>query len=71
MEKVICFFQYQFKYYVQGSKVVEYFKQCGLFGEIVKQWEIGYVLFDWDVVFKIFGIDNVLRKQLFDFKLVN
>jgi DNA primase len=71
MEKVTRFFQHQLKHHSQGSKAVEYLKQRGLSGEIVKQWEIGYAPPDWDAVLKTFGTDNALRKQLLDLKLVN
>ncbi|MDC8829974.1 DNA primase [Alteromonas gilva] len=71
MEKVTRFFQHQFKHHSQGNKAVEYLKQRGLSGEIVKQWEIGYAPPDWDAVLSTFGNDNSVRKQLIDLKLVN
>ncbi|NVK54499.1 MAG: DNA primase [Alteromonadaceae bacterium] len=71
MEQVTRFFQHQLKHHNEGKKAVEYLKQRGLSGEIVKQWEIGYAPPEWDAVLKTFGSDNSVRKQLIDLKLVN
>lgn len=71
MEKVARFFQHQLKHHEQAGKAVDYLKQRGLSGEIVKQWEIGYAPPDWDAVLRTFGQDQQSRKQLIDLKLVN
>jgi DNA primase len=70
MEQVTRFFQHQLKRHSGGAAAVEYLKQRGLSGEIVKQWEIGYAPNDWDAVLSTFGRDQASIRQLIDLKLV-
>ena len=71
MEKVTRFFQHQLKHHSNSAKVIDYLKNRGLSGDIVKQWEIGYAPSEWDGVLKQFGTDASRVKQLIDLKLVN
>lgn len=71
MEKVTRFFQHQLKHHKNSARVIDYLKQRGLSGDIVKQWEIGYAPSEWDSVLKQFGTDTERVKQLVDLKLVN
>ncbi|MBO1254466.1 DNA primase [Alteromonas sp. 5E99-2] len=70
MEQVTKFFQHQLKNHAGGKAAIDYLKQRGLSGEIVKQWEIGYAPSEWDAVLSTFGRDNGLIQQLIDLKLI-
>lgn len=71
MEKVCRFFQHQLKHHANSNKVIDYLKNRGLSGDIVKQWEIGYAPSEWDSVLKQFGTDSARVQQLVDLKVVN
>jgi DNA primase len=71
MEKIARFFQHQLKHHKDAPQAVDYLKQRGLSGEIVKLWEIGYAPSEWDTLLKTFGTDKQRIQQLFDLKLVN
>lgn len=71
MEKVTRFFQNQLKGHAQGQRAIDYLKNRGLSGEIVKRWEIGYAPPEWDGLLKAFGTDKHRIQQLIDLKLVN
>ena len=71
MESVTRFFQHQLKHHQNSTKAIDYLKQRGLSGEIVKQWEIGYAPAEWDGVLKAFGSDAARVQQLLDLKLVS
>lgn len=70
MEKVSRFFQHQLKHHKDAHKPVNYLKQRGLSGEIVKQWEMGYAPDEWDAVLSTFGLDAQKIQQLLDLKLI-
>ena len=71
MEQVSKFFQHQLKHHSNGSNAIDYLKQRGLSGEIVKQWEIGYAPSEWDAVLSTFGRDAHSIQQLLDLKLIS
>ena len=71
MEKVARFFQHQLRQNENSQKVIEYLKQRGLSGDIVKQWEIGYAPDSWNALLTTFGTDPSRIQQLIDLKLVN
>ena len=71
MEKVARFFQHQLRQNGNSQKAIDYLKQRGLSGDIVKQWEIGYAPDSWDALLTTFGTDPSRIQQLIDLKLVN
>jgi DNA primase len=71
MEQVTRFFQHQLRQNSNSKKAIDYLKNRGLSGDIVKQWEIGYAPDSWDALLKTFGTDPQRIKQLVDLKLVN
>ncbi len=71
MEQVTRFFQQQLRQNTNSKKAIEYLKNRGLSGDIVKQWEIGYAPDSWDGLLKTFGTDAQRVKQLVELKLVN
>ncbi|GEA12383.1 DNA primase [Alteromonas sp. KUL49] len=71
MDKVARFFQQQLRQHAQSAKAIDYLKQRGLSGEVVKQWEIGYAPDGWDTLLITFGTSPALVQQLIDLKLVN
>ena len=71
MEQVARFFQHQLRQNGNSKKAIEYLKNRGLSGDIVKQWEIGYAPDSWDALLNTFGKDPQRIKQLVDLKLVN
>ncbi len=70
MEKAARFFAHQLKNHPQKDKPVEYLKNRGLSGEVVKAFGIGYAPPEWDGVFKTFGSTPEKQQQLLDLKLV-
>jgi len=70
MDQVAKFFQHQLKRHAKGPQAIEYLKQRGLSGEVVKQWEIGYAPDAWDAVLSTFGRNEAAVRQLLDLKLV-
>ncbi|MEC9170308.1 MAG: DNA primase, partial [Pseudomonadota bacterium] len=71
MEQVARFFQHQLRQNGNSKKAIDYLKNRGLSGDIVKQWEIGYAPDSWDALLNTFGNDPQRIKQLVDLKLVN
>ena len=71
MEQVTRFFQHQLRQNGNSKKAIDYLKNRGLSGDIVKQWEIGYAPDSWDALLSTFGKDPQRIKQLVDLKLVN
>lgn len=71
MEQVARFFQHQLRQNGNSKKAIDYLKNRGLSGDIVKQWEIGYAPDSWDALLNTFGKDPQRVKQLVDLKLVN
>ncbi|MBN7820325.1 DNA primase [Bowmanella yangjiangensis] len=71
MEKVARFFVHQLKHHSNGSQAIDYLKQRGLSGDIVKQFNIGYAPSDWDAALKTFGRTPALQQQLLDLKVIS
>ena len=71
MDQVARFFQQQLRQNSNSEKAINYLKQRGLSGDIVKQWEIGYAPDSWDALLNTFGKSPDKVKQLIDLKLVN
>lgn len=71
MEQVSRFFQYQLKHHPNSNKVIDYLKNRGLSGQIVKHWGIGYAPTEWDSVLKQFGTNENIINRLVSLKLVN
>ncbi|GAA0855344.1 DNA primase [Aliiglaciecola litoralis] len=70
MEQAARFFEHQLKNHEQKSKPIDYLKQRGLSGEIVKAFGIGYAPPEWDSIFKAFGKTPDKQQQLLDLKLI-
>lgn len=71
MEQATRFFQHQLKNHPNGQHAIDYLKQRGLSGDIVKQWEIGYAPNEWDALLNTFGKDQARIQQLLDLKLIS
>ena len=70
MEKVAKYFAQQLRVHPNKVKVINYLKNRGLSGEIVKAFDIGYAPAEWDSVLKTFGISPRYQGQLLDLKLI-
>ena len=70
MEQVARFFAHQLKNHPKSDAAVEYLKNRGLSGEIVKAFGIGYAPPEWDSVLKNFGKTPQFQQQLLDLKLI-
>ncbi|GAC15397.1 DNA primase [Aliiglaciecola lipolytica] len=70
MEQAARFFEHQLKQHEQKNKPIDYLKQRGLSGEIVKAFGIGYAPPEWDSIFKQFGTSPEKQQQLLDLKLI-
>lgn len=71
MEQVTRFFQHQLRQNGNSKKAIDYLKNRGLSGDIVKQWEIGYAPDGWSALLDTFGKNPQQIKQLIDLRLVN
>jgi DNA primase len=71
MEQVARFFQHQLRQNGNSKKAIDYLKNRGLSGDIVKQWEIGYAPDGWSTLLDTFGKSPQQIKQLIDLRLVN
>lgn len=71
MEQVARFFQHQLRQNGNSKKAIDYLKNRGLSGDIVKQWEIGYAPDGWSALLDTFGKSPQQIKQLIDLRLVN
>lgn len=71
MENVTRFFSHQLKHHSKGSEAIEYLKNRGLTGEVVKAFGIGYAPPEWDAVLSQFGKSTGAKQQLLALKLVN
>jgi DNA primase len=69
MEQVSRFFRHQLKHHANSKTVIDYVKNRGLSGEVVKQFGIGYSPSEWDGALKMFGTNDTLRQQLLDLKV--
>jgi DNA primase len=70
MEKVAKYFSQQLRVHPDKDKAVNYLKNRGLSGEIVKAFDMGYAPPEWDSVLKTFGLSPVYQEQLLDLKLI-
>lgn len=70
MEKVAKYFAQQLKVHPDKDKAVNYLKNRGLSGEIVKAFDMGYAPPEWDSVLKTFGISPIYQDQLLELKLI-
>ncbi|MFA3793094.1 DNA primase [Aliiglaciecola sp. SL4] len=70
MEQASRFFEHQLKQHAQKNKPIDYLKQRGLSGEIVKAFGIGYAPPEWDGIYKQFGTSPEKQQQLLDLKLI-
>lgn len=71
MGKVSRFFESQLKQHKNAPQVIDYLRNRGLSGEVVKQWGIGYAPQEWDGVLSKFGNDTADIERLLSLKLVN
>lgn len=71
LENVTKFFCHQLKHHQEADKAIDYLKQRGLSGEIVKAFNIGYAPPEWDSVLKTFGTNDDAQQQLVDLKVLN
>lgn len=71
MENVARYFEQQLKSHGQKDKPINYLKQRGLSGEIVKAFGIGYAPPEWDGVLSTFGSTPEKQQQLLDLKLIS
>jgi DNA primase len=70
MEQVARFFEHQLKSHPKSDAAIEYLKNRGLSGEIVKAFGIGYAPPEWDSVLSNFGKTPQRQQQLLDLKLI-
>ncbi|MEP1552775.1 DNA primase [Paraglaciecola sp.] len=70
MEKVAKYFSQQLKSHPDKNKAVDYLKNRGLSGEVVKAFDMGYAPPEWDSILKTFGINPEYQQQLLDLKLI-
>jgi DNA primase len=70
MEKVAKYFAQQLRVHPDKDKAVNYLKNRGLSGEIVKAFDMGFAPPEWDSVLKTFGINPECQAQLLDLKLI-
>jgi DNA primase len=71
MQQVAKYFEAQLKSHQNSAKVIDYLKNRGLSGKIVKHWGIGYAPEQWDGVLGQFGKDPKSVERLLALKLVN
>ena len=70
MEKAAQFFQHQLKHHANSNKVIDYLKERGLSGEIVKSWEIGYAPPEWQALADTLGTTPEKAQQCIDLKVM-
>lgn len=70
MEKVAKFFAQQLKQHPEKDKPINYLKNRGLSGDIVKSFGIGFAPPEWDSVLRTFGFNPEVTQQLLDLKLI-
>ena len=66
LEKISRFYQQQLKVSPDKNTVIDYLKNRGLTGEIVKAFGIGYIGDNWDGMMKVFANNNSTTAQLVD-----
>lgn len=70
LENVARYFEQQLKQIGRDAGAIDYLKQRGLSGEIVKQYHIGYAPNAWDTILNAFGNHTATQKQLLDLKIL-
>ncbi len=70
MEKVAQFFAHQLKHHQGAQRPIEYLKNRGLSGELVKRFGIGYAPPEWDGALAAFGNTPERQQQLLDLKII-
>lgn len=71
MESVTRYFQHQLKHHAKAPDVIQYLKQRGLSGDIVKAWDMGFAPPEWDSVLRTFGQDEHKQSRLLELKLIS
>ncbi|WP_137165844.1 DNA primase [Salinimonas lutimaris] len=71
MEQVARYFRQQLRSHANSARAIDYLKNRGLSGDVVKSWEIGYAPSEWDGVLSTFGTSAQRIQTLLDLKLVN
>ncbi|MBL4911305.1 MAG: DNA primase [Alteromonadaceae bacterium] len=66
LEQISRFYQQQLKISPDKNTVIDYLKNRGLTGEIVKAFGIGYIGDNWDGIMKVFANNNSTTAQLVD-----
>ena len=66
LEKISRFYQQQLKISPDKDTVIDYLKNRGLTGEIVKTFGIGYIGDNWDGMMKVFANNTTTTAQLVD-----
>ncbi|MFC6440779.1 DNA primase [Bowmanella sp. JS7-9] len=70
MEKVAQFFAHQLKNHPDAARPIDYLKQRGLSGEVVKRFGVGFAPPEWDGALAAFGRSPELQQQLLDLKII-
>lgn len=70
-QRVAVFYEQQLKSHHNSQKAIEYLKNRGLSGKIVKQWGIGFAPPEWQEVLNKFGVNENEQARLIALKLVN
>jgi DNA primase len=70
MENIAKYFAQQLKTNSNKDQAIDYLKQRGLSGEIVKSFGIGVAPSEWDAVLSTFGRTPQAQQQLLDLKLI-
>ena len=70
MEKAAKFYAQQLKVHNDKDKAINYLKNRGLSGEIVKAFGIGYAPAEWDSMLRTFGTTPAAQQQLLNLKLI-
>ncbi|MDN4503537.1 DNA primase [Alteromonadaceae bacterium BrNp21-10] len=70
LEKVARFFAHQLKHHPKSANAIEYLKNRGLSGDVVKNFGIGFAPPEWDGALKQFSKDSDSQQQLLDLKII-
>lgn len=70
MESATRFYQHQLKHHKDAAHVIDYLKNRGLTGEVVKAWDIGFAPPEWDATLRTFGTDEHKQSRLLELKLI-
>ncbi|MBL0711941.1 MAG: DNA primase [Colwellia sp.] len=66
MNQISRFFQQQLKTTNDKEVAINYLKDRGLSGEVVKRFSIGYISNAWDGMMKVFSVNGQANQQLVD-----